>query len=112
MGKKNTGPTKERRSRGRQTHFQGVKGQFLLDKSEEFLESVDKGLFYTDVTKDFIEKFGYELKYEENPPEGIDVATLTPKPLEEFPKEEQEAEAKRRNDYYTILRVVSDTDPL
>ena len=73
---------------GHQDHFQGMKGQFLLNKSEEFLNSIDRCTFYSDITKAFIEKFGYELSYEENPPEGTDITTLTPKPLREFPKEE------------------------
>jgi hypothetical protein len=110
--KKKLGPrTDEGRARGRQTHFKGVKGQFLLDNSEKFLDSVDRRGFYNDVTQDFIKKFGYELRYEENPPEGTDIATLTPRPLEEFLEEEQVSEAKRRNDYYNGLRTVSNTNP-
>ncbi|KAM6496222.1 hypothetical protein JOM56_008928 [Amanita muscaria] len=102
--KVSSGSQKTGRSRGRQGHFQGMKSQFLEGYSDEFKRGGDRGVFYSRVTQEFIRTFGYELSYEENPPESTNTESLVPKPLEMFPKEEQEAETERRNNYYSGLR--------
>ncbi|KIL56753.1 hypothetical protein M378DRAFT_16782 [Amanita muscaria Koide BX008] len=104
MSRKPSG-SKAERSRGRQGHFKGVKSQFLEGHSDAFINGEDRGIFYSRVTQTFIDKFGYELSYKENPPEGTNIESLTPKPLETFPEGERDAEMKRRNEYYTTLRV-------
>ena len=88
--------------------FSGVKLTFLESYKDQFLESTDHGAFYTMVAKLFLERFGYTLSIEEDPPagdEGVD-ATGESDPALQTP-EEQERDNELRNKIYRELREVS-----
>jgi hypothetical protein len=96
------------RPQGRQNAFSGVKLAFLESYKDQFLESTDRGAFYTRVAKMFLGKFGYNLSTEENPPiddENTD-ATGENDPALQTP-EEQEQDNEHRNKIYRELREVS-----
>ncbi|KAH9952745.1 hypothetical protein BGW80DRAFT_1469325 [Lactifluus volemus] len=61
-------------------------------------------IFYSEVTRAFIERFGYNLGYGENLKDDQEVKDLGPMPVATFPEEEQAAEHERRDEYYTELR--------
>lgn len=96
------------RPQGRQNAFSGVKLTFLESYKDQFLESTDRGAFYTMVAKKFLEQFGYTLSIEEDPPandENVD-ATGESDPALQTP-EEQECDNEHRNKVYRDLREVS-----
>jgi len=107
---KNTGSSEKENdqpTRGPHNHFQGLKGKFLHDQAEAFKEASEQGPFYTRVAQEFIQTFGYKLKYEENSPESTDLNTLKPELLDDLPKEDQGKERQDRLTYYEGLREVS-----
>jgi hypothetical protein len=96
------------RSQGRQNAFSGPKLEFLESYKDQFLETTDRGGFYTMVAKTFLEKFGYTLSTEDNPTvddDSID-ATGENDPALQTP-EEQERDNELRNKTYRELRDVS-----
>jgi hypothetical protein len=81
------------RAQGRQNAFSGAKLEFLESFKEQFIETKDRGAFYTKVSKAFIEKFGYNLATEVNP-EPEDNNDLTPEEIDtSLPIEEQNKES-------------------
>jgi hypothetical protein len=95
------------RAQGRQNAFSGAKLEFLESFKEQFIETKDRGAFYTKVSKAFIEKFGYNLATEVNP-EPEDNNDLTPEEIDtSLPIEEQNKESDRRSQFYRELREVS-----
>jgi len=92
--KKNTRP------QGRQNAFCGMTLEFLESLKDEFVDSHDRGAFYTRIAKEFIQRFGYNTddNDEEAGPTEID-PTLSP--------EEQEQESEQRATFYQNLREVS-----
>ena len=96
------------RSQGRQNVFSGIKLAFLESYKDQFLESTDRGAFYTMVAKRFLEKFGYSLASDENPTgndENMD-ATGEDDPDLQTPGE-REQDNEQRNKIYRELREVS-----
>lgn len=74
--------------------------EFLESLKDEFVDSHDRGAFYTRIAKEFIQRFGYNTddNDEEAGPTEID-PTLSP--------EEQEQESEQRATFYQNLREVS-----
>ena len=99
MTKNRTKQSNNPRPQGRQDAFTGNKLAFLETYKDQFLESLDRGAFYTMVTKKFLEKFGYALPTEESPSVDDDPALQT--------VGEQEQENENRNKIYCELREVS-----
>jgi hypothetical protein len=104
-GKKGVKAGSEPRPQGRQNAFAGAKLEFLDSHKDEFLDSTDRGGFYTSITKTFIQKFGYcpgddgdEEDEGGGPPDEIDTS---------LPVEEQEKEAERCEKLYRNLRDIS-----
>jgi hypothetical protein len=103
-----TKPSDKPRQQGRQNAFNGMKLKFLESFKEQFLGSADRGAFYTMVAKKFLERYGYSLPIEEDPPaddESID-ATGEVDPILQT-QEEQERDNENRNKTYRELREVS-----
>ena len=99
--------TKKSRPQGRQNAFTGIKLAFLESYKDQFLESTDRGAFYTMVAKMFLEKFGYTLSTEDDPnvdDENVD-ATGENDPAHQT-AEEQERDNENRNKIYRELREV------
>jgi hypothetical protein len=108
MAKSRTKRSDNPRPQGRQNAFSGEKLTFLESYKDQFLESADRGAFYTMVAKSFLGKFGYTLAAEENPTGDerdtdamgeVDPTLQTP--------EEQERDNEHRNEIYRELREVS-----
>jgi hypothetical protein len=96
--------------RGPPSHFTGIKLAFLEDKCNAYKVEPNPpaaGIFYTRLTYQFIEKFGYDYDISENPPDHMTEANLKPVPITTFPEEQQSAEDDRRNEYREKLRQVS-----
>jgi hypothetical protein len=94
-------------AQGRQNTFSGAKLEFLESYKNQFVETRDRGPFYTKVSKEFIERFGYNLAMEVNP-EPDDDKDLTPDEIDtSLPVEEQNKESDRRSQFYRELREVS-----
>ena len=92
--------------RGCPTSFRGVKLIFLEKRADIFQESTDRRNFYKDVSMAFVNQFGYNGTFEQNPPDGKE--DNPPKPLSTFaPGVAQDAEAERRAGYLKNLREVS-----
>ena len=108
MTKGRTKRSDNSRPQGRQNAFTGIKLEFLESYKDKFLESTDRGAFYTMVAKRFLDKFGYSLATEESSSvdgEGVD-ATGEDDPAHQTP-EEQERDNEHRNKIYRELREVS-----
>ena len=99
----------ERRPQGHQNAFSGAKLDFLESYKDQFLDSTDRGAFYTFVSKAFIERFGYNLAIEANPdPDDDDM--LTPEEINSsLSEKEQNKESDQRYVFYHELCDVSDT---
>ena len=99
----------EHRPQGCQNAFSGAKLDFLESYKDQFLDSTDRGAFYTFVSKAFIEWFGYNLAIEANPdPDDDDM--LTPGEINSLlSEEEQNKESDQRYVLYYELCNVSDT---
>jgi hypothetical protein len=103
------------RTQGRQNAFSGIKLAFLESYKDQFLESTDRGGFYTMVTKKFLERFGYTLSIEEDPPanngsvdandRSVDATDEKDPALQTV--EEQDRDNEDRNKIYRDLREVS-----
>ena len=106
-----TSRTKRRngsRPQGRQNAFSGGKLTFLESYKDVFLETTDRGAFYTMVSKKFLERFGYTLSADEDPPandENADATGENDPALQTL--EEQECDNEHRNKIYRELREVS-----
>jgi hypothetical protein len=103
----NAGP----RTRGPHGRFSGSKLHFLESRRDNYnakAKTKEATIFYSEVTRAFIERFGYNLGYGENPKDDQEVKDLGPMPVATFPEEEQAAEHERRDEYYTELRQVSE----
>ena len=98
--KKETG-----RSPGRPTSFQGVKLVFLEEQADTFRAATNRGKFYKNVSTAFVNRFGYDKAFEQNPPDGDEDSP--PEPLDTFALDAQDAEAERRAGYLRNLREVS-----
>jgi hypothetical protein len=109
MAKGRTKQSDNPRPQGRQNAFTGEKLAFLESYKDQFLESTDRGAFYTMVAKTFLDKFGYALATEEGPTsdDGDIDATGEVDPALQTP-EEQERDNEHRNKLYRELRDVSD----
>lgn len=108
MTKSRTKRSDNSRPQGRQNAFGGIKLAFLESYKDQFLDSTDRGAFYTMVAKTFLEKFGYSLPMEENPTvedENVDAAGESDPALQT--PEEQERDNEQRNKIYRELRDVS-----
>ena len=93
---------------GRQNAFSGAKLAFLETYKDQFLESTDRGAFYTMVTKMFLEKFGYTSSTNESSTiddENVDAAGENDPALQT--REEEERDNEYRNKIYHELREVS-----
>lgn len=55
----NKSPTKEKKTRGRQSHFSGEKEAYLDGLAKEFLSRKDRSAFYDEAAQGLIDKFGY-----------------------------------------------------
>ena len=98
----------ELRPQGRQNAFSGVKLDFLESHKDEFLDSTDRGAFYTFVAKAFIQRFGYNLDIEANPEPGDDEDGDGDEEIDSsLPLEERNQESDRRSKFYRELREVS-----
>ena len=77
-----------------------MKLEFLESLKDTFLDSHDRGAFYTRIAKEFIQRFGYNTDDDdkEEGPTEID-PTLS--------SEEQEQESERRAKFYQNLHDVS-----
>jgi hypothetical protein len=98
------------RRRGPPSHFTGMKLAFLEDKCNEYKAEPNPpaaGIFYTRLTYQFIDKFGYDYDISENPPDHMKETNLKPVPITTFPEEQRSAEDDRRNEYREKLRLVS-----
>lgn len=108
MAKSSTKRSDNPRPQGRQNAFSGPKLAFLESYKDKFLESMDRGAFYTMVAKTFLEKFGYAPQTEENSTvdkENLD-AVGENDPAHQTP-DEQERDNEHRNKIYRELRDVS-----
>jgi hypothetical protein len=100
-GKKSQGP-------GRNNTFSGVKLEFLETFKDQFLGSLDRGAFYELVSKEFIEKFGYDLPIGDNPePDDADDKHTKKEIDPSLSIEEQKIESDRRSALYRGLQKVS-----
>jgi hypothetical protein len=96
------------RPQGRQNVFSGAKLTFLESYKEQFLESTDRRAFYTMVAEKFLERFGYTLLIEEDPPandNGVDAIGENDPALQTL--EERERDNEHHNKIYRELREVS-----
>ena len=115
--KKKTSPTasvanEPTRRPGRQGLFHGEKLEWMVSSFEEpYSDAVranDTGPFYSCITHKFLDRYGYDLPVNQNPPPGVDLAALNPTPISDLPIEDQENETKRRQKYFEYLREVSE----
>jgi len=97
--KKKSG-TQDPRPQGRQNAFSGAKLEFLELQKDEFLDSHDRGAFYTRISKEFIQRFGYDLDGGSDGPGPTEIDPM-------LSPEEQEQESERRAKFYQDLREVS-----
>jgi len=98
----------EPRQQGRQNAFSGIKLEFLESYKDRFIDSTDRGGFYTLIAKSFIQQFGYNLAIEGNPKPGDDDDMHTPKDIDPtLPLDKQNLESDRRSKFYRELRDVS-----
>lgn len=102
-------PQDEPKQQGQQNAFSGIKLQFLDAYKDQFHDSVgDHGAFYTRVTREFIQRFGYDLAIEENPKPSDDKDKHTPKDVDpSLSQDEKNAEYGRRDLFFSDLRKVS-----
>lgn len=110
MGKKKQASNGDQETKhvGRQNAFSGAKLAWLVSRKDEYLNSTNHGDFYEYTARLFIAEFGYDLKFEVNPPEGTDSVSLAPRDIDPMlPPDEYEAETIRRRDYFDVLRAVS-----
>lgn len=111
MAQKSKGKGKKPRveaKKGRQNAFSGAKLDFLDSYKDEFLNSRDRGGFYTMVAKEFIQRFGYNLAIEENLGPNDDADKHIPTDIDPSPsQDEQNKESDRLNLFYRELRDVS-----
>ena len=95
------------RTQGQQNAFSGIKLEFLESYKDRFIDSTDRGAFYTLVAKAFIQRFGYNLAIENNPEPDDDDDEHTPDDIDPLlPRDEQNLESDRRNGFYRELREV------
>ena len=97
-----------KKAQGRHNAFSGAKLDFLVSFKDQFINSTDRGGFYTLVTKGFTQRFGYDLATEANPgPDDAD-DKHTPEDIDPLlPPAEQNKESDRRNKLYHELHKVS-----
>lgn len=105
MGKK-----KSSNPQGRQGAFSGEKLKFLMKYKEEWAGLSDRGALYTQIAKEFIIQYGYDLPFEDNPPEDAVPPLTEIDPL--LSPEDALKETERRGNIYVALRNVSDFETI
>ncbi|KAF4568036.1 hypothetical protein EYR40_010566 [Pleurotus pulmonarius] len=88
--------------RGRRTWAKGSKLDLLLSFEEEHRTTADAGGLYKKITAQFLDKYGYDLPFNDEPEDGF--VPVIPN-LADLPYEEQIAEQARRDDISVRLRV-------
>ncbi|KAF4586540.1 hypothetical protein EYR38_010819 [Pleurotus pulmonarius] len=96
------GKGKSGKPRGRRTWAKGSKLELLLSFEEEHRTTADAGGLYKKITAQFLDQYGYDLPFDDEPAEGF--VPVIPN-LADLPYEEQITEQARRDDISLRLRV-------
>ncbi|KDQ23971.1 hypothetical protein PLEOSDRAFT_162046 [Pleurotus ostreatus PC15] len=100
--KKGKAKGKGGKPRGRRTWAKGSKLDLLLSFEEEHRTTADTGGLYKKITAQFLDKYGYDLPFNDEPEDGF--VPVIPN-LADLPYEEQITEQARRDDISVRLRV-------